>query len=187
MGQVVARLRPKFERGLAVADTVPARFSFTIVDELGVEASIQAYLLVDPLCTAADLSAGWQTMATAIDGITGGQITRGQAVVVEAMTGGKGSPAAGSRVEQTGVFDYGTAVGTHVWGQAIASLADSVISGGKINLANANVIAYQAVIPGTITLGEYANSSFQALTTFKDCFISFRKRRKQLDRASKEV
>jgi hypothetical protein len=74
-----------------------------------------------------------------------------------------------------------------VWAQAVPALKDAAISGGHINLADADVIAYQAVIPGTITLGEYANSSFQTLTAFVDCFLSFRKRRKQLDRASREV
>lgn len=171
-----------------MAFTQQAQFSFTILDQLGTKASMVIYALADPTKTIANLAADWETWAGLIDLIIGGQILHGTARLVLAPSGGeKGAPAAGSRVEQTGVFDLLNGVTPHKYGEAVPSIADAVIASGRIDLTDANVANFFTALHTATANTEPTNNSFQALTAESDAFLSFRKRRKQLDRSSFET
>lgn len=168
------------------------RFSASLVDELGTSASTTAYGLVPDTVTLAQISTSWASWAAALDGITGGAITGGRIDLVKGATGadkgnGAGKPATGARVEQTGIVNFTNAANAHRWGEAIPSLANGMIVGGKLNLADAAVIAFNALLTGALNGGTFTNPYLQALTGVKDAILSFRERRRQLQRSSFEL
>jgi hypothetical protein len=161
-----------------MANTQPARLSFTVQDELGTEASIAEYAMVDPAMTVTQLAGAWQGQATLLDAILDARILRGSAVLLNAMAGGKGAPAAGSRVEQTGVFNFTNAITAHRFGIAVAGLADSVIVGGRIDVAEDGPVDLWAdsLVAAITGGGVYTNTAQQSLAVLVDAFLSFRKR-----------
>jgi len=171
-----------------MANTQPAQLSFSVEDELTTDASISVPAMVDPAMTVAQLAGAWSSLAALLDPVIAAQITGGRAILQLPMAGGKANPAAGSRVEQTGVFNFHNGVTDRRWGLAVPGLSSAVISAGRINLTDAGVAALLAALEGAITGGGvYTNEARQALTTLADAFISFRKRRRQLARSSFEL
>jgi hypothetical protein len=171
-----------------MAYTQEAHFTFTVLDELGTKASMVIYALADPTKTIANLAADWETWAGLIDLIIGGQILGGRAELVTVPSGAeKSSPAAGSRVEQTGVFDFPVTTTGKVFGEAVVSLADSVIVGGQIDLTDTNVTNFYTAIATPTANTSPTNNTYQDLGALRDAFISFRKHRRQLSRSSRDL
>lgn len=172
-----------------MAATTSIRFSARLLDELGTEASMVSYLLVDPAQTLTQVNTALATWLTDLDAITGGQITQAHVAIAPALPGGlKAAPVAGARVEQTGVLNLSSPANNKRFGQAVPSIADSVLHLGKIDLSNAAVQAFIALLTGGGVLGGgYTNQFTQLVTGFVDAIISFRKRRRQLQRSSFEV
>jgi hypothetical protein len=171
---------------------VAVRFSASLVDELGTNASTVAYGLVPDTVTLAGIKTSYQAWQSALDAIVGAAVTGGRIDFVQSglttdKGAGAGKPKAGSRVEQTGIVNFTNAVNSHRWGEAIPGLDDAVISGGKLDLANAAVIAFNAVLTGALAGGTYTNPYLQAIVAVKDALLSFRERRKQLQRSSGEL
>jgi hypothetical protein len=171
-----------------MANTQPAQLSYTLLDELGTKASSAFPLMIDPAMTVAQLVTATTGFADLLDAIVGGAIVNASASLLFGDQGAKdGTPASGSRVEQTGVFNFNNAVTAYRFGLIAPSLADSVISGGTVNLADSDVIAFVAACHASITGGGVpTNTARQTLTSLRDAFISFRKHRKQLTRSSFE-
>jgi hypothetical protein len=171
-----------------MANTQPVRLSYTIQDELGTKASETFYALVDPASTVTQLAAEWQALASLIAAVSDGGIPRGSIALLEVPTAPI-TPAAGSRVEQTGLFNFSNNVTPHRFGEAVPALKDSVIVGGKINLADTGVAALVAALATTFNggLGVFTTNNAQALVALVDAVLSFRKRRRQLSRSSFEL
>lgn len=172
-----------------MANTQAARMSFGVQDELGTEASIAEYAMVDPAMTVLQATTAWQAQATLLDAILGARIVRGSFTLITAMSGGKGSPDAGSRVEQNGVFNFLDAVTlTRRSGIALAGLSDSVLSGDTIDLTEGQPVDLWAdsIVAAITGGGVFTNAQRQALTALVDAFLSFRKRH-ALNRASREI
>jgi hypothetical protein len=171
-----------------MAFTAETQFSFTLLDQLGTEASVVIYALADPTKTLTNIAADWATWAGLLDLITGGQIIRGQVRLVQTPGGGlKGSPASGSRVEQTGVFDLTNASNMRLFGQPVPSISDGVIVGGQIDLTDTNVANFVTALHTATANSEPTSNQFLVLSALNDAFLSFRKRRKQLSRSSREL
>lgn len=171
-----------------MANTQAARLSFSVTDELGTSASIALYAMIDPAMTVAQLAAAWQAEELLLADILGAGIQRGTAQLVLIPTGGAVAPAAGSRVEQTGVLNFSNATTPHRNGVALAGLSDTVITAGQIVLTEGDPVdlfadSLTAAITGG---GVFGNPAQQANTALVDAFLSFRKRR-QLDRTSREL
>lgn len=171
-----------------MAETTGALFSYRLRDELNIETTCLLYLFLDPATTVANLVAEYQATSLLLDAITGGVIQTGKITLdVDPDAGVKGTAVAGSRVEQTGVFDFTNAVTSRLWGQAVPSLLNSKIVSGRINDADTDIVAWVTNLLSAVTTGHYTNNSFQHLAAVRDTFISFRKRRKQLSRESFET
>lgn len=171
-----------------MAFTQKTQFSFSLLDELGTKASMVIYAAADPTKLISDLAADWETWAALIDAITGAQITGGTAQLVEVPSGDeKVMPAAGSRVEQTGVFDYPNGTSGRVFGEAVPGLDDSKIVDGTIDLSDADVAAFVAAMTTATANTAPTSNTFADLGALRDAFLSFRKRRKQLTRSSYEL
>jgi hypothetical protein len=165
-----------------------ARYSISIVDELGTEASGTYYAMLDPSQTITAALAAWTSLATAVDAVIGAQITKGRVDLITLPPGGaKAAPVAGSRVEQTGLFNFVATGTTHRFGSDTPGFADTKISAGKVNLADADVQALITLLTTVITVLTWCNEHQQALATLKDAILSFRKRRRQLSRTSFEL
>jgi hypothetical protein len=171
-----------------MANTQPAQLSYSLLDELGTKASSSFPLMIDPAMTVAQLVTATTAFGDLLDAIVGGAITAGSASLLFGDLGAKdGTPASGSRVEQTGVFNFNNGTTAYRFGEIAPSLADSVISGGTINLADSDVMAFVAACTASITGGGvHTNTARQTLTSLRDAFLSFRKHRKQLTRSSFE-
>lgn len=168
-----------------MADTVGASFSYRILDELGIEATCLLYVHYDPATTIANIVAEYQSTSLLLDAIIGGQVLPGTCrIEIDPDAGVKASPDAGSRVEQTAVFDFSNNVTSRKWGDAVPSFSNSKITAGKINIADTDVVAWTTNLTSAVTTGHYSNNAFQQLVAVTDAFLSFRKRRKQLFRES---
>lgn len=174
-----------------MADTQPARFSFSVRDELGTEASTTFYALLDPTSTVGDVFTSGIALGAILDGATAGQIVRFDVALLGSPDAGwKSTPDAGSRVEQTGVFNFANTMSPRHFGEAIPALLSSLIVGGKINLSAGAVSALVNLLTATFGEGVWTNANFQPIVTGSagliDAILSFRKRRKQLSRSSFE-
>jgi len=171
-----------------MADTQYALFSYSLIDELGTRTSVTQPAMVDPTTgTPAALKTAWLGLGADIDAVSGAQITGGSVAIVYQPAGGwKATPAAGSRVEQTALFNFINATSKYKWGLDVPSFLNSKISSGKVNLADSAVTALINFILTAFTGGEFANTSTFPLTALADALLSFRKRRKQLARTSFE-
>lgn len=170
-----------------MALTAPARYSATIIDELGTSASTVAYLMVDPTQTLASLAASAQAWATALDAVTAGQITKLDAVLLPGVPAGvKILPGAGSRVEQTAVFNFKDSSSGHRFGLAIPALSSARMLAGKINLSDTTVQALVSLITTATATSGYSTPARLLINGAVDAFVSFRKHRKQLTRSSFE-
>lgn len=172
-----------------MAEDTYALFSYTFVDELGTKASATVPVYFDgTLVTPNGLKTQWTTMGGHLDAMTSAQIVSGTISIEPAVAGGwKDAPEAGSRVEQTANFNFLNAVTKYKYGINIPSLDNTKIVGNQINLADTDVAAFVAEVIAGFTNGNFVNTGIHILTALADAFISFRKHRKQVNRATFEV
>lgn len=170
-----------------MANTQAARFSYSVVDATGIKASVTNYALLDPTIAVSAVKTAWLAQGALLDAATEAQIVGGDVAIVFAADGAwKDAPVAGSEVESTGVFDFSNSVTPHKYGQALPALLSAAIVGGKIDLTNTDVKAWFDALYGSHTLYAFTNNAFQTLVALVDAFRSYRKRRKQLYRATVE-
>jgi hypothetical protein len=169
-----------------MAVTVPARYSYTIIDELGVEASNVYYALIDPTATVTQLNTFWNDLYTVLQAITDGSIIRGRVEILE-VPSVIAEPVVGGRVEQTGLFNFSATGTPHKFGEAVPAISNTVITTAGIDLTNAAVIAWITFLETSLTVLEWTSNNRQELLTLLDAVLSFRKRRKQLTRSTYET
>jgi hypothetical protein len=172
-----------------MADTQYGLFSYSIVDELGTKANITVPVMLDPaVSTPTNMSTEWTTLGGLLDSAIGGQIVGGSMAIVKPADGGwKASPAAGSRVEQTGLLNFLNATTKYKFGVDLPSLKDAAISAGKVNLGYTAISDLITALTTSFNYGVFANTGQYPLTALIDALLTFRKRRKQLSRSSFEV
>lgn len=171
-----------------MANTVPATFSFTIVDELGTKATQLEYALVDPAITVTQLEGQYNTIGLALDNIIDGQILGGKIAIEQGVpSGAKTAVTAGARVEQTAVLNF-SATGTPLkFGEAVPSISSSKIVGGKLDLTDTDVMTFFGLlVTSGLSVLDWTSNNRQNLAALLDAILSFRKRRKQLSRSSFE-
>lgn len=168
------------------------RVSATIKDSWGLEASTAGYatLPVDT-STVANLVTDWSAWVSALDAITDGYISRSDIVITPALPGGiKSSANAGSRVEQTGLLGFSATGTTKRYSFPVPALSNgaSVLSGDRLLLtAGFPVPSFDTILTSAGVALKWANEHNQEIVAFLDAIISFRKKRKQLQRSSYEI
>lgn len=163
-------------------------FSARVVDELGVEMPVTFYIEADDGQTLAAVATAWGAWISSIDAVTAGQIVAGKVTINPNLPGGlKAAPVAGSRVEAGAVLNWTHAGSNRRAGFFIPALKGAAISAGKVLLTQADVAALLAEVAGAVLGGNYAAPSFQIITGFRDAFLAFRKRRRQLRSESFEL
>jgi len=170
-----------------MAKTQPATYSFTVMDEIGVKASITQYLLLDPAMTVAQLAAAWQAQELLVQAVLSAGVQHGDARLDLVPTDGAVTPASGSRVEQTGLFTFGNATNSRGFGQDFAGWSNAKISSGHIPLGDTDVAALVTAMTTPASLSEFTSNQFLVLNALRTTAITFRKRRRLESRLTSEV
>jgi len=173
-----------------MANTLTVRFRAFFQDELNIIAECVAYALVDPDASFSAIQTVLNTWLATVDTVSGAQIIASEIEVLQGLPAGlKIAPVAGSRAEQTGLFDFTNADDQHVWAFAVPAIADSLVVSGKIDLTAgqpAQLLAAYLVSGGTAAL-TWTNPWSQVLTSFASALLSFRQYRHQMARLSFET
>jgi hypothetical protein len=110
--------------------------------------------------------------------------------LVEVPDGGfKTAPIAGSRSEQTAIFNLKAAGNNRRWGVDVPGVRDTFVVAGKVDETAGAITTLIHLLDGTTawSVGQAANAAFQAITGIVDIVLSFRKHRRSLGRTSFEV
>jgi len=161
------------------------RWTFTIVDRDGVKAPATLYGTFDDTLTVGAMLADLTAMRANIAAVTDGQILSCEATLVAA---GAAAPAnfANSDVSKVGNLDFRASSG-RLWADVFPAYAESEIVAGHINLSGAGTAVLLTALETTPGDFEQTNREWLAATTFVDAFLSTRKHRRQLKRASFEA
>jgi len=170
----------------------PAVLSATIVDKWGIEASAPFYALVDDSKTVAAMLAEADAFWSALDLCTDGYIRRVRLELVPAIPGGvkTAAVATGATVEQTGLLGFSATGTSKRYSGTIPAISDgaTVLSADRIVLNTVDPVGALIFILTTVgTVLKWANEHNQQITAFVDALVSFRKKRKQLQRSGFEV
>lgn len=161
---------------------VPAIVSLTIQDEVGTKANLPVYVEVPDTVTVATLRGFSQTIAIDADAISGGKVIeiRNTLSIPQPVSGIKANPVAGSRVEQTGLFNFSQLGSKYRWPIDVPAIADTKLIKGRIDLTDADIIAFIAAMSTTASLIVPSSKWALALEGLLDAALTFRKHRKQL-------
>lgn len=156
--------------------TVETRFQGVLIDGLQTPASVISYLGIPDSHGIAASVAGAQVWAQAIDGVIAGAFTELSVQMIVPLPGGIKAPTGAtwqaSRVEQTGTIMFSATGTDRRWGQSLPSLSNAVLSGGKIDMANAAIIALIDLLLNPTDL--FTNPQLQVLEAALDALLSFR-------------
>jgi hypothetical protein len=162
--------------------------SVELLDELGVTTSMDLFYQAVDTVTLADLNSFAAAVLPDLDAITGSQIMKATYKVGLTLPGSlKSSPAAGSKNEQTGLFQMAQATVPYTDGVDVPGLSDTLIANGKIDLTASAITDWISDLTTTIQ-SQIPISKFRyALTALRSALISFRKHRKAESRISREI
>jgi hypothetical protein len=161
--------------------TARMTFSARLVDTGGHSRATHAYYEIDAGISVLTLLGHLEGFAADLIGVTAAGVAR-LSVTIDDF-GYVTEPLNDTPIEQTGLFNFNaTGPVARRWGLAVPALNNDVLIGNRIDLANVDVAALITDFSG----GEFTNDHYQGLTTLADAFISFRKDRKQRQRASFE-
>ena len=167
--------------------------SATVVDKWGTEASAPAYALADPGQTIAEAITEAQAYVTALDGVTDGYIRKMHVMFVPALPAGLKTAAVGTgaTVEQSGIINFLCTGTSKRYGYVIPAVSDGVLTADRIDAtvfgtSNAAVDALILLLTSVATAFAWANEHSQEIAAVRDAIVSFRKKRKQLQRSSLE-
>ena len=166
------------------------QFSITFRDGLGTERATQAYLQFPETLTLNDLWLAFNQWYQSTSSLSDAHVSAGLIRVIPTLTPLSSPDQARSRVEQTGVLNFLATGSDKRWGMAIPGVSPNVMTGDRVDLSNSAVIHLLEIMTGAINSGTsvaFTNSHNQPITAFVDALVSFRKKRKQLQRSSFEV
>jgi hypothetical protein len=165
---------------------IPLVVAYSVIDELEVKGVINFFIDAASTITLANLQTWANGQTAVLDAVTGAQILGIRISFPATVVGAKSSPVAGSRVEQTALFDFNQANSNYVAAIDVLAWRDTLIAGTLVDLGNADVGAFRdyqlAATAGVQTASKFGN----LLLALRDVLLTFRKRRKQLDARSKE-
>jgi hypothetical protein len=164
----------------------PGTVSLTIIDEIGVKSQMLTNVIVTDATTVANIETLANGLVGVTDDIIDGQIIAATFKLDCDFSGAKSAPVAGSRVEQTGLFNFEQASSTYKYGIDVPNIKNAVLVGGRIDLTDASVIAWKNYILATTATITFAGRVLNALLALLDVLLTFRKKRRQLDARSFE-
>lgn len=162
--------------------------SLDLLDKLGVTSSMAIYVRADDTKTIAAALTDAASLATAVDGASDSQITGITLKLKAVIPGGvKVAPAATAENERTGLFNLSQPPSPYKFGVDVPSIADSVITAGKIDLSNPAITALVAALTVAFPALAVESTSLYQLVALLDALLTFRKHRKAESRRSFEI
>ena len=165
--------------------TVHMRFTFNILDSEGVRAPATLYGTYDDTMTVATLVTDLAAYKALIAAATDGQIISTEASLVQSGAAAPGT-FADSDVSQVAVYDFRNTAG-RLHGVVIPAAEDASIVAGHINLADTDIAALVANLGENTGDFLLTDPNWLRVGTLVDAFLSTRKHRRALKRASFEV
>lgn len=157
--------------------------SVTLQDTEGTKVSQDQFFLVADTVTLATIITQMQAYCALLDPVTdaAGLICRFE--IKFASTGLKTGPTVQNPVENNGLFTFSQLSSSYVFTEPVPSLAESKISGSKVDLTDADIIAYYqwftTAHSGLQPVGKYDNN-LQSFLKFKLATRKHRKSQSQL-------
>lgn len=153
--------------------------SYDLLDDNGNTNSQIIYCRLDDTQTIATALTEAGLLAQNIDPITDSQITGIHLSVDAAIPGGmKSSPAATAENNRTAVFNLSQSSTPYKFPVEVLSFADALLVGGRVDLSDADVLAFIAGLTAAGTALTPESTSFYTLVALIDALLSFRKRYK---------
>lgn len=154
-------------------------------DAIGVEATLPFMVTIDDTKTLAALEAQVGTLVTDTESLTQALIYKSEVRVF--LPGGAGVAPLGD-IEKGGLFNFNNASDPYATGLFIPDIAPAILnSSGLIDLTNTDVTNWISAITTAGTVFTVVAKGVRALTSLKDALISFRKKRKPVERKTKET
>lgn len=163
----------------ATMANVPVEFSLSLQDFEGVRGSMRTYANIVDTTTLAALATQIQTLETDIDAVTGAAIIAGRVTLNAPLVGGLKTAVAGADLERTMLLNFTQSGSAHKFGVDIPGVNPAILTAGKIDLTQAAVAALISLIEGN-----YTSVGLLTLTAVRDAVLSFRKRRRELNRTT---
>lgn len=161
-----------------MAKDQPVRFTARFIDYKGIRAAATAYVLADGTKTLANLKTDLEAWGTLLAGVSTAKIT--DLTLSYAPAGDPvGLTPTGwtdSDVLNTAVLDFYVPSNGRIWGFAVPSYADTLVSGGKI-VADSGAVADLGGGMGSSTNEDYVNNQGLALGALQSAFPTGRKHR----------
>jgi hypothetical protein len=158
------------------------QYSLTFQDDAGAEASTYTGASLVDTTTLATLVTGYNTWADAVAAASDCAAIRGSIRVIPVVTPAEGKPAADSSVEKVAIVNFKTADSPHRQGFEVPGLAASLLTGRTIKVDTGAL----RILIDLMKTTPFTNPYAQLYTAFSDVFLAFRKRRKEVMRATVE-
>lgn len=160
--------------------------SVRVVDTEGVKTSKDQFFLVADTVTLATIVAQMQAYFALLDPVTDAAGLQGQFTIKFPSTGLKTAATVKNQVGNTGLFTFTQTGSLYVQSDDVPAFAESKITGSKVDLTDADVIAYYqwftTAHSGLQPVGKYDNF----INTFRNFKLTDRKHRRSLTNVSAE-
>jgi hypothetical protein len=156
--------------------------SWTLTDEKGIRSATDYIVSLDDTKTLANLIADVQAIQALLAPLSlGGWVRQELRLNVPNAEAASATPGDDADAGQIGAWTWGQAGNPYGYTTIVPVLSDAVIVAGKINPANASVIAYQTGLAAAFTNGtRVVNRGYANLTGPRRTFLADRKHRRQL-------
>jgi len=166
---------------------VPVEYNGLVLDGQQTTALVTSNLNLPDSSTLAQVVAAQGVWAQAVDGVLDAAFTGVYAVVNPPLPGGlkaaTGATWMASLVENTGIIDFSATGTSRRWGQALPGFKMALVVNGKVDVANAAIVALVDLL--TNPTGIFTNADQQSLEAALDALLSFRKRAFSRQRSTK--
>lgn len=159
----------------------PWVFSYTLLDANGIKTSTPAYYTptTPASITAASAIVDWAGLGDVLDDATNAQILGGKITIpVGAQGGWKTAPVAENDNSDVIVLNFNKQANRYAMEFLLPNFLQAMLSGGKVDLANAALEALYDYLVATATAGAFTDTAGLDLISLRDAFQTDRKSRK---------
>lgn len=154
-------------------------YGISLQDYRGVRGSMQLVQSIVDTTTLATIATTLQTLETTLDAVTGAAIIDGRATIRPGLVAGLKTAVAGADLEKTLLINFAQTGLAGRYGVDIPGVNPTVVPGDVIDPTQVAIAALVALIEGN-----YASAALKAIPAVRDYVLTFRKRRRELNRAT---
>jgi len=162
---------------------IPYVFSYTFMDTNGVKASVAYYYtpIAPSTVTIQHVIDDWHTLGGLLDDASNAKLIDGKITLPEPRDGAwKSDPVEENDVSDVITINYAITGNRYPQAGLIPNLKNSELTGGRVDLTDADIAALTAFVTAATTYGNITNTAGQVASGVIDAFQSDRKHRRQL-------